>query len=230
MIHPAATDATRVRIALTGAPALDGLWLEAAGATCCFVMAHGAGAGMDHPFMDGMATALARHGVTTLRFQFPFMQLGSKRPDSAAVAQRAIRAAVAQARGSTALPVIAGGKSFGGRMTSLAQADVPIDGVQGIVFIGFPLHPAGKASIARADHLSSIEVPMLFLQGTRDALAELPLICTVTDTLGDRATRVLLEDADHSFHVRARSGSTDDGVRERMAAAAAAWFAGKVAR
>jgi hypothetical protein len=183
--------------------------LHAPGAArACYVFAHGAGAGMTHAFMAAVAAGLAARGIATLRYQFPYMERGSKRPDTPAVAHAAVRAAVAEAaRRCPGLPLVAGGKSFGGRMTSQAQAGEPLPGVRGLVFFGFPLHPAGKPAIERAAHLAKVECPMLFLQGTRDALAEVALITSVTNELGARrATLELVAEADHSFHVPARSG------------------------
>ena len=169
--------------------------------------------------------------MATLRFQFPYMERGSKRVDPPEVARAAVRAAVDEAaRLAGALPLFAGGRSFGGRMTSQAQAEVPLPGVRGLVFVGFPLHPAGRPGTERAAHLSAIEIPMLFLQGTRDELATLDLLNPVLDGLGPNATLELFEDADHSFHVRARSGRTDAQVREAMLDATVAWMATIVAR
>jgi uncharacterized protein len=194
-------------------------------ARACLVLAHGAGAGMTHPFMADVARELAERGIATLRYQFPSMEQGSKRPDTPAVAQAAVRAAVAEAaRLVRALPLFAGGKSFGGRMSSQAQAARPLPGVQGLVFFGFPLHPAGKPSDTRAQHLGEVKVPMLFLQGTRDALAELALLRPMVERLGVRATLEVFEDADHSFHVRARSARTDAQVRAAMLDAVAEWM------
>ena len=191
-----------------------------------FVFAHGAGAGMHHAFMAHAAAALCDRDVATLRFQFPSMDQGLKRPDPPAVAHRAVRAAVAEvSRRLPGIPLFAGGKSFGGRMTSQAQAGQPLPGVLGLVFVGFPLHPAGKPSTRRADHLARVTVPMLFLQGTRDTLAELELIREVVATLGARATLTTFDDADHAFHVRAKSGSSDAQVLSEIAAAAARWMA-----
>jgi predicted alpha/beta-hydrolase family hydrolase len=191
----------------------------------CLVLAHGAGAGMDHPFMAAVAEGLARRAVATLRFQFPFIERGSKRPDAPPVARAAVRAAVAEAR--RRLPdvaLFAGGKSFGGRMTSQAQAEARLEGVRGLVFLGFPLHPAGKPSQERAAHLREVRCPMLFLQGTRDELADVALLREVLKPLAERVTLEIIDDADHSFHVRARSGRTDDEVREAMVDAMVAWF------
>jgi len=196
-----------------------------ADARACFVFAHGAGAGMDHAFMAQLAAALASRRIATLRFQFPYMEHGSKRPDVPAVAQAAVRAAVAQAsRELPGVPLFAGGKSFGGRMTSQAQAKQPLEGVRGLVFVGFPLHPARKPSVGRAAHLREVKVPMLFLQGTRDALAEWPLIEETVRGLGTLATLERIEDADHSFHVPARSGQTDAQVLDRLADSAGTWM------
>ena len=167
---------------------------------------------MGHPFMTACATELAQSGIATLRFQFPYMQRRSKRPDPPELCHATVRSAVAYA-GRLALPLIAGGRSFGGRMTSQAQALAPLPGVRGLVFLGFPLHPAKKPSDTRAKHLFDVHVPMLFLQGTRDELADLELLQGVTTKLGSRATVHLAEEADNSFHVPARSGRKDDDVR-----------------
>lgn len=194
------------------------------------MFAHGAGAGMTHPFMDKVAAGLSERHVATLRYQFPYMEKGSKRPDSPAVAHAAVRAAVAEAaRRCEGVPLIAGGKSFGGRMTSQAQALQPLAGVRGLAFFGFPLHPAGKPSNERAKHLADIDVPMLFLQGTRDALAELTLLEPVVKSLGSSATLHPVKDADHSFHVLVRSGRNDDEVMNEILDAFAAW-AGAILR
>jgi uncharacterized protein len=194
-------------------------------ARSCYVMAHGAGAGMAHPFMQAMADALAGHGIATLRYQFPYMEQGSKRPDAPMLAQATVRAAVAEAaRKAPELPLFAGGKSFGGRMTSQAQAASPLPGVRGLVFLGFPLHPAGRPSDERAAHLFDVQVPMLFLQGTRDQLADLGLLQTVVGKLGARASLKLFQDADHSFHVPARTGRKDAEVMAEMGQAVADWI------
>ena len=195
-------------------------------ARACLVLAHGAGAGMTHPFMADVARELAGRGIATLRYQFPYMEQGSKRPDTPAVAQATVRAAVAEAAlRAPALPLFAGGKSFGGRMTSQAQAAQPLPEVRGLVFFGFPLHPAGKPSDTRAQHLAGVKVPMLFLQGTRDDLADLTLLRPVVERLDKRATLQVFEDADHSFHVRARTGRTDAQLRAAMLDAVALWIA-----
>jgi uncharacterized protein len=194
-------------------------------ATACFVLAHGAGAGMWHPFMAAVAAGLAARAVATLRYQFPYMEAGSRRPDSLRLATSTVRAAVAKANELVPeLPLIAGGKSFGGRMTSQAQAEMPLPGVRGLAFLGFPLHPARKRSAARAEHLAGITVPMLFLQGERDQLADSSLMEQLHQSLGNRATLKLFPDADHSFHVPARSGRTDDQVMSTVLDALAAWI------
>ncbi|MDB5807223.1 MAG: hypothetical protein JWN73_4545 [Betaproteobacteria bacterium] len=198
--------------------------------TACYVMAHGAGAGMAHPFMAAVAAGLRERGIATLRYQFAYMERGSKRPDAPALAHAAVRAAVAAAAAKLpglplGLPIFAGGKSFGARMTSQAQAAAPLPGVRGLVFVGFPLHPAGKPGVTRAEHLGEVAVPMLFLQGSRDKLAELDLLRPVVKALGRRAALRVFEHADHSFHVPARSGSNDAQVMEEMLEAAAGWMA-----
>jgi predicted alpha/beta-hydrolase family hydrolase len=179
---------------------------------------------MTHASMEAIAAGLAGHGIATLRYQFPYMEKGGKRPDPPVVAHAAVRAAVAQAaRCCPSLPLIAGGKSFGGRMTSQAQALSPLPGVRGLAFFGFPLHPAGKPSSDRASHLADVRIPMLFLQGTRDALAELSLLEPVVKGLGSRATLHLSEGADHSFHVLKSSGRNDREVMAELLDAFAAW-------
>lgn len=189
-----------------------------------FVFAHGAGAGMHHVFMEDFATGLATRRIASLRYQFPFMERGSGRPDRPDVAHAAVRAACAMAASAFAgLPLFAGGKSFGGRMTSQAQALEPLPGIVGLVFVGFPLHPAGKPGLSRAEHLASVRCPMLFLQGTRDALAEPELMTGVVASLGDRAALAVFEDADHSFHVRKSSGSDDERTLGAMLDATGRW-------
>ena len=190
----------------------------------CYVFAHGAGAGMTHSFMEAFANGLCERGIACLRYQFPYMEKGSKRPDPPAIAQAAVRAAVAKAAQLfPGVTLIAGGKSFGGRMTSQAQAAASLPGVRGLAFVGFPLHPAGKPSTDRADHLAKIDIPMLFLQGTRDSLAEVALIEGVVKRLGRLATLHLVEGADHSFHVLARSGRNDREVMNEILDAFAGW-------
>jgi len=179
---------------------------------------------MSHPFMAAAAEQLADRGIATLRYQFPYMEQGGRRPDSPGVAHATVRAAVVQAGTLLpGLPLFAGGKSFGGRMTSQAQAEAPLPGIRGLVFLGFPLHPAKRPSLDRAQHLANVRVPMLFLQGTRDALAEHHLVARVVAELGTRATLTTIPDADHSFHVPARTGRTDAQVLAEVCDAIAAW-------
>src|ERR1700759_5115772 len=212
-----ATSPQKLAIEVANSGSVSALLIRPAKARVCFVFAHGAGAGMTHPFMETFAAGLGERGVASLRYQFPYMEKGSRRPDPPAIAQAAVRAAVAEARLSCpGLPLIAGGKSFGGRMTSQAQASAPLTGVRGLAFLGFPLHPAGKPSSDRAKHLAEVHVPMLFMQGTRDKLAELTLIEPVVASLGKRATLRLFDDADHSFHVPARTGRKDADVMREM--------------
>jgi predicted alpha/beta-hydrolase family hydrolase len=178
---------------------------------------------MAHPFMAAIAKGLAERGVATLRYQFPYMEQGSRRPDTPTVAHATVRAAIQEAA-RLELPLVAGGKSFGGRMTSQAQAGAPLPGVRGLVFLGFPLHPPGKPSDERAKHLLEVQIPMLFLQGTRDEFANLPLLEGVCKQLGARATLKLFQDADHSFHVPARTGRKDPEVRAELLDALVAWL------
>ena len=220
-----------VTIDIGAAQRVSALLQAPAKARACFVLAHGAGAGMAHPFMASVAQGLAERGVATLRYQFPYMERGSKHPDSAPLAQAAVRAAVAEAsRLAPGLPLIAGGKSFGGRMTSQAQAAAPMQGVRGIAFLGFPLHPTKRPSDARGRHLFDVNVPMLFLQGARDELADLGLLRPLVERLGARATLKLFADADHSFHVPARSGRKDVEVRAEMLDALAGWIDTAISR
>jgi hypothetical protein len=208
-----------------GTSKVSALWLDPPRAKAVLVLAHGAGAGMAHKSMTAIADGLADRDIATLRFNFPYMERGSKRPDSPPIAHATIRAAVAKARSlSPKAALFAGGKSFGGRMTSQAQSTDPLPSVQGLVFFGFPLHPAGAPGITRAEHLAAIDIPMLFLQGTRDTLAELPLLKRVIKGLGKRATLVLAEDADHSFHVPRASGRTDDETFAALLDAARDWM------
>jgi hypothetical protein len=204
---------------------VSGLLQTPADARACYMLAHGAGAGMNHPFMAAIAAELEQRGIATLRYHFLYMERRSKRPDPPPIAQATVRAAVAAAGDALGdLPLIAGGKSFGGRMTSQAQAKTPLPGVLGLAFLGFPLHPAGKPSQERAAHLFDVHIPMLFLQGTRDTLASLDQLEPVCKALGQRATLRLFVDADHSFHVPAKSGRTDAQVRGEMCDALAAWI------
>jgi uncharacterized protein len=212
-------------IELDDAQRVSGLLMVPPGARACYVLAHGAGAGMAHPFMAQVSAGLAERGVASLRYQFPYMERRAKRPDPPALAQATVRAAVAKAaRRLPDFAIIAGGKSFGGRMSSQAQAAAALPGVRGLAFLGFPLHPAGKPSDERARHLSDVRVPMLFLQGSRDALADLALLRPVVERLGDHATLRVFDDADHSFHVPARSGRRDTDVRRELLDALAAWI------
>jgi predicted alpha/beta-hydrolase family hydrolase len=220
-----ADGAKRLTLAVDATRRVSALFQHPRGAAACFVLAHGAGAGMEHPSMAALAAELAARRVATLRFQFPYMELGKRRPDPPALCHATVRAGVAEAtRLAPKLALFAGGRSFGGRMTSQAQAVEPLPGVQGLAFIGFPLHPAGKPSTDRADHLRNVRIPMLFLQGTRDELAQLELLQPVIAGLGARATLKLLQDADHSFHVPARTGRKDPEVRAEMLDALAAWM------
>ena len=219
-------DAEAVDIAIADAAPVSGLWQRPADARACLVLAHGAGAGMTHRAMAATADGLAARGVAVLRYQFPYMQKGGKRVDAPPVAHAAVRAAVAEAnRLAGDLPLFAGGRSFGGRMTSQAQALAPLDGVRGLVFFAFPLHNAGKPSTERAPHLADVRAPMLFLQGTKDLLAELGLLEGVVAGLGERATLHLIADADHSFHVPAKTGRKDPEVMAEILDVAAGWMA-----
>jgi predicted alpha/beta-hydrolase family hydrolase len=212
-------------ISLPSGDAISGLLQAPVSAKACYVFAHGAGAGMNHTFMEAIAQGLAERGIASLRFNFPFMEQGSKRPDSPAVAHAAIRAVVAEAaRHMPDVPLFAGGKSYGGRMSTQAQAAEPLPGVKGIVLVGFPLHPAGKPSTERAAHLAGVKLPMLFLQGTRDGLADLGLITQTTASLGKKATLHIVDGADHAFHVLVRSGRTDAQVSEELLDTMAAWM------
>jgi len=221
----ASSTSERVRIAVSESVPVSGLLDRPAGARACYVLAHGAGAGMAHPFMAAVAADLARCGIATLRYQFAYMERGSKRPDPPQLAHAAVRAAVMEAQQLVPdLPLFAGGKSFGGRMTSQAQAAAPLPGVRGLIFLGFPLHPAGRPSQDRAKHLGDVRVPMLFLQGSRDTLAALDELRPVCAALGSRATLKVFADADHSFHVPARSGRNDAQVRGDVLDALAGWI------
>jgi uncharacterized protein len=219
------TSSQELKFAVGSKEHVSALLMRPQAARACYVLAHGAGAGMRHASMEAIAAGLAERGIATLRYQFPYMEKGSKRPDPPPLAQATVRAAVAEAAKACAgLPLIAGGKSFGGRMTSQAQAKAPLDGVRGIAFFGFPLHPAGKPSSDRATHLVDVKIPMLFLQGTRDALAELNLLKPVVKGLGSRATLHLAEGADHSFHVLKSSGRNDREVLAEILDAFVRWL------
>jgi predicted alpha/beta-hydrolase family hydrolase len=207
-----------------GRARVSALWMVPPDAHTVYVLAHGAGAGMNHAFMGAIANELAAVGVGTLRYQFPYMESKSKRPDAPELCHATVRTAVAEAaRRAPTLRVIAGGKSFGGRMTSQAQAVSPLVGVSGLVFLGFPLHPPKKPATERAKHLSQVRVPMLFLQGTRDELADLALLEPSVDALGERASLRKIEGADHSFHVLARSGRKDADILRDLAREIAEW-------
>jgi len=219
-----------LRIDVGSSIAVSGILLRPADAWAGYVMAHGAGAGMRHRFMERMAQALAERGMATLRYQFPYMEAGGGRPDPPSVLEATVRGAMDAAReGLSGLPLVAGGKSLGGRMTSNAQARRPLPGVAGLVFLGFPLHPAKQRSENRADHLRAVELPMLFLQGTRDALAELDLITAVCGRLGHGTTLHVVEGADHSFAVLKRSGRSEADVMDELANAVASWCRSLVA-
>src|SRR5436853_1116446 len=214
-----------VTIPVDDAQRVSGLLQTPREARACYVLAHGAGAGMAHPFMGAIANGLAERGIATLRYQFPYMEHGSKRPDTPKLAQATVRAAVAEAsRRVPGLALFAGGKSFGGRMTSQAQAASPLSGVRGLAFLGFPLHPPGQPSEERGKHLFDVHIPMLFLQGTRDDFASMELVEALRKELGERATLKPFQDADHSFHVPARTGRKDAEVRAELLDALAAWI------
>ena len=219
------SDAEPVTIAVSETTHVSGLLQAPAEPRACFVLAHGAGAGMAHPFMAGVAAGLAERRIASLRYQFPYMERRSRRPDPTKVAHATVRAAVAEAaRLLPRLALVAGGKSFGGRMTSQAQAAAPLPGVRGLAFLGFPLHPAGRPSRDRGQHLFDIGIPMLLLQGTRDNLASLDELEPLCQALGARAALRLFADADHSFHVPVRSGRTDGEVRNEMLDVLVAWI------
>lgn len=204
--------------------AVSAILLRPDDAWATYVLAHGAGAGMRHRFMERIARALADRGMATLRYQFPYLEAGSRRPDPPGVLEATVRAAVAKARDlAPGLPLVAGGKSMGGRMTSNAMARAPLEGVRGLVFLGFPLHPPKQPGTTRAEHLERVPAPMLFLQGTRDDLADLPLITGVCHRLDARATLHVVEGADHSFSVLKRSGRTDDQVLDELADTITGW-------
>jgi uncharacterized protein len=217
--------ANPISIEVNDAIRVSGLLQAPPGARACYVLAHGAGAGMDHPFMANVARGLALRGLATLRYQFPYMERGSGRPDPPKLAHATVRAASATTlRLLPDLPLIAGGKSFGGRITSQAQAKASLPGVRGLAFLCFPLHPAGRPSQDRAEHLFDVQIPMLFLQGTRDRLASLDQLQPLCKKLGKRTTLKLFSDADHSFHMPARKGRNDAQMLGEVLDALAAWF------
>jgi len=219
------TDSVELRFAAGElAGEVSGLLLRPDGARLLYVLAHGAGAGMRHPFLESISQRLAERSIATLRYQFPYMEQRARRPDPPAVAATTVRAAVMEAaRVAPGLPLVAGGKSFGGRMTSTAQAEAPLPGVRGLVFLGFPLHPPGRPGDLRAEHLAQVRIPMLFLQGDRDDFADLKLLKPLVKRLGDRATLQLVEGGDHSFHVLKRSGRTDTEVMGELVGRIADW-------
>lgn len=208
------------------AGSVSALLIKPNDATALFLFVHGAGTDMRHTFMEGASRKLATRGIATLRYNFPYTEKGLKRPDPKPLLLATVRAAVAFANEiGGGLPLFAGGKSMGGRMTSLAASEEPLPGVQGLVFFGFPLHPAGEPSTERAGHLANVNLPMLFLQGTRDALADMSLLKPVCKKLGRRATLHLVDEADHAFHVPKRTGKTDEDVLTELAATVASWSA-----
>jgi predicted alpha/beta-hydrolase family hydrolase len=205
---------------------VSALLLRPGGARWLLLLGHGAGAGMRHPFMAEISQALAAAGIATFRYQFPYMEAGSRRPDGRATLLATVRAAlVAAAAAAPDLPLLAGGKSMGGRMTSLAAAEAPLEGVRGLVFLGFPLHAAGRPSDERGAHLAAVDLPMLFLQGERDQLADLALLRPLCQALGARATLEIVPTADHGFHVLKRAGRSDAEVIAGLAASLAGWAA-----
>ena len=224
---PPATE-LRVRVGeITGG--VSALLVRPADARFLYVLAHGAGAGMRHPFLEAISQRLAEQGIATLRYQFPYMEQRARRPDPPAVAAAAVRAAVMEAaRAAPGLPLVAGGKSFGGRMTSTAQAGEPLPGVRGLVFLGFPLHPPGRPGNERAEHLAQVQVPMLFLQGTRDDFADLKLLRPLVKRLGTRARLHLVDGGDHSFKVLKKSGRTEADVMTELVRAIVEWTDGIV--
>jgi predicted alpha/beta-hydrolase family hydrolase len=220
------SDATPVTIKIDDERTVSGLLTLPKGARAIYVLAHGAGAGMTHPFLAKFAALMAERGIATLRYQFPYMEAGSRRPDSPKVAEAAVRAAVAEAARHK-LPIIAGGKSFGGRMTSQAEAHGAM-GVAGLAFLGFPLHPPGAPATTRADHLADVKVPMLFLQGTKDEFAEMDLLRPVVKALGKRATLHLIPEANHSFRVPAKTGRKEPEIMAELADTLASWADGLI--
>jgi len=215
-----------LRLHVSGAADAVGARLVAPpGARVLYALAHGAGAGMDHPFLEDMSQRLAARAIATLRFQFPYMQAGRKRPDRPPLLMATVRAALDEAaRVLPGVPLVAGGKSMGGRMSSRLMAEAPHPDVRGLVFLGFPLHPAGTPASERAEHLAAVSVPMLFLQGTRDALADLALMHPVIASLGARATMHVVDGGDHSFEVLKRTGRTADEIHDELADTIAAWL------
>jgi hypothetical protein len=213
-----------LKLDIERAGAVSAILTEPAAPRACYLFAHGAGAGMRHAFMEQVAKGLAERGIATLRYNFPYMENNSRRPDQPVIAHAAVRSAVEEAvRQYPGLKLVAGGKSFGGRMTSQAQAKAPLPGVKGLAFLGFPLHPDKKPSTQRADHLAGIDIPMLFLQGTRDGLADLSYLEPVIKALGPKATLHQVAGGDHSFLVLKKSGRSNEEALEDVLDALAAW-------
>ena len=218
----------RLNIPVDDATRVSALWQSPSPARACYVLAHGAGAGMEHVFMVAVATELQAQGIATLRYQFPYMERRARRPDPPKICQATVRAAVAEAaRLGPGLPLFAGGKSFGGRMTSQAQAEASLAGVRGLVFLGFPLHAPGRPSDERGAHLFDVKIPMLFLQGTRDELAALDLLEPLIRKLGERATLQVFQDANHSFQTPARSEKKSAEVMHELVQASADWMSSR---
>jgi predicted alpha/beta-hydrolase family hydrolase len=221
----------RLTITVNDTTRVSALWQSPTPARAAYVLAHGAGAGMDHVFMVAVATELQSQGIATLRYQFPYMERRARRPDPPKLCQATVRAAIAEAtRLAPNVPLFAGGKSFGGRMTSQAQAESPLPGVRGLAFLGFPLHAPGRRSDERGAHLFDVKIPMLFLQGSRDELAALELLEPLTHKLGERATLKVFQDANHSFQVPARSGKKSAEVMHELVQSLAEWIGSVVAR
>ena len=218
------SEGERLRFAVEGAGEVSAFLMRPAAAEWLLVLAHGAGAGMTHPFLEKLARELAEAGVATFRYQFPYMEQRRRAPDSPTVATATVAGAVrAAAKAAAGLPLLAGGKSFGGRMSSQAASQQLLEGVRGLVFFGFPLHPPNKPSTKRAEHLEKVKIPMLFLQGTRDTLADLKLMKPLCSSLGSRAELHVIETADHSFHVLKSSGRNDAEVLHELAQTTASW-------
>ncbi len=215
-------DELKIRV---GEESVSGLLIRPSDAKALYLFAHGAGVGMTHRSMVSNAEGLANRGIATLRYQFPYMEKGAGRPDPPKIAHATVRAATAEAmRLAPDLPLFAGGRSFGGRMTSQAQAEAPLQAVRGLAFLGFPLHPAGNPGTERAEHLARVQIPMLFVSGSRDALAELDLLGPVVADLGERARLHVVVDADHSFKVLAKSGRTAEDAETEALDALADWM------
>ena len=219
-----ATEAVERRLRVSASVDVSALLVSPARPRALYVLAHGAGAGMRHAFMEAMAQRLVQRGIATLRYQFPYTEQGSRRIDPEPLLLDTVRAAVAMGREEAGgVPLLAGGKSMGGRMTSRAFAASPLEGVAGLVFLGFPLHPAGQPGVSRAEHLSRVTIPLLFLQGTRDTLADLDLLRPIVERLAPRATLHVVEHADHMFHVLKKSGRDDEQVKDELADTIAEW-------